>query len=157
MNKSFFWVIFSVNWLIWLWLIGSVIRLIWFLSSTHLRLLCFFCNCMLNYNQYMFKRRLLSYDLKITWCQIFFKLVFYCVTKHGMWICSYSNQELASAKSALYSIPNPLTLNYWAIKSWPALHHVWFVSHTHTQNWIWCFVDFWYNYKTSGYFILMLL
>lgn len=114
----------------------------WFTNQTDLVLefnsldfIVLFCNCMLKHNQYIFKC-LSSYDLQITWWQIF-KLVFYCIMKHGMWIRSYSNQELASAKSALYSISNPLMLNYWAIKLWasftPCLISF---SHTHTHNWI---------------------
>ncbi len=90
----------------------------------------------------------------------FFKLVFYCIMNHGMWICSYSNQELARAKSALYSISNPLTLNYWAIKLWAALHHVWFhfLSHTHKKNWIHLmFLDtFSTIWVRPGYLMLML-
>lgn len=46
----------------------------WFSNQTGVQLTwvyCAFFNCMLNYNQYIFKRGLLSYDLKKTWWQIF--------------------------------------------------------------------------------------
>lgn len=36
------------------------------LEFNSLEFIVLFCNCMLNYNQYIFKCRLLSYDLKIT-------------------------------------------------------------------------------------------